>query len=182
MRADAVKNRSRILETAEAVFAAEGVSVPIDVVADKAGVGVGTVYRHFPTKEALFEAIVMARVEELTSVALEAASGPDAGAALFTFLNRMADEAAIKHDLFDALASAGIDLKEHCAEQFKAFEAAMGDLVARAIASGDVRDDVGVKEVMGLIMGVCMASDHSNLASGCRQQLVSIVCDGLRAH
>jgi AcrR family transcriptional regulator len=181
MRADAVKNRSRILETAEAVFAAEGVSVPIDVVADKAGVGVGTVYRHFPTKEALFEAIVLARVEELIVVAREAAESPDAGEALFTFLQRMADEAAIKHDLFDALASAGIDLKERQPEQFEALEAAMEHLVARAVKSGQVRDDVGAKEVMGLIMGVCMASDHSSLASGCRQQLVSIVCDGLRA-
>src|SRR5450755_395015 len=65
MRADAVKNRQRILEAAETTFASLGLSVPIDTVAERAGVGVGTLYRHFPTKEALFEAIVMTRLEEL---------------------------------------------------------------------------------------------------------------------
>ena len=69
MRADAVKNRQRILEAAEAIFATEGLSVPIDTVAERAGVGVGTLYRHFPTKEALFEAIVMARLEFLLEIA-----------------------------------------------------------------------------------------------------------------
>ena len=65
MRADAVKNRARILEAAEEIFATEGVSVPIDTVAERAGLGVGTLYRHFPTKEALFEAIVVDRLEQL---------------------------------------------------------------------------------------------------------------------
>src|SRR5580693_10514162 len=69
MRADAVKNRKRILEAAETVFALEGVSVPIDLVAERAGVGIGTLYRHFPTKETLFEAIVAARLEELIATA-----------------------------------------------------------------------------------------------------------------
>ena len=65
MRADAVKNRARILQAAEEVFAANGISAPIDMVAEQAGVGVGTVYRHFPTKEALFEAIVLTGLQEL---------------------------------------------------------------------------------------------------------------------
>ena len=80
MRADAVKNRQRILEAAEEIFATEGVSVPIDAVAERAGVGVGTLYRHFPTKEALFEAIVMARLEYLLEQrqgALPAPTTPD---------------------------------------------------------------------------------------------------------
>src|SRR5271163_45641 len=69
MRADAVKNRQRILEAAEAIFATEGLAVPIDTVAERAGVGVGTLYRHFPTKEALFEAIVIERLLELLETA-----------------------------------------------------------------------------------------------------------------
>ena len=64
-RADAVRNLAKILQAAEEVFAAEGLAVPIDEVARRAGVGIGTVYRHFPTKEALFEAIVVARLEGL---------------------------------------------------------------------------------------------------------------------
>ena len=79
MRADAVKNRQRILDAAEAIFATEGLSVPIDTVAERAGVGVGTLYRHFPTKEALFEAIVTARLEYLLELARAHAGAADPG-------------------------------------------------------------------------------------------------------
>ena len=71
LRADARRNRAKVLEAAEEVFASEGLAVPIDEVARRAGVGVGTVYRHFPTKEALFEAIVVARLEALVERAEE---------------------------------------------------------------------------------------------------------------
>src|SRR5579863_1523990 len=79
LRADAAKNRERILEAAEATFTAEGVAAPIDAVAQRAGVGVGTVYRHFPTKEALFEAIVTARLADLceSTRQLTEAESPD---------------------------------------------------------------------------------------------------------
>ena len=66
LRADAVRNRARILEAAEAVFAAEGIEAPVDDIAEKAGVGVGTLYRHFPTKEKLCEAILLDRLATLT--------------------------------------------------------------------------------------------------------------------
>ena len=80
MRADAVKNRARILEAAEEIFATEGVSVPIDAVAERAGLGVGTLYRHFPTKEALFEAIVVERLERLLETIRTQRAAPDPGA------------------------------------------------------------------------------------------------------
>ena len=78
LRADAQRNRARILEAAEAVFAAEGIEVPVDVIAEKAGVGVGTLYRHFPTKERLCEAILLERLADLTvdARALADADGP----------------------------------------------------------------------------------------------------------
>ncbi len=117
MRADAVKNRQRILEAAETVFAAEGVSAPIDRVAERAGVGVGTVYRHFPTKEDLFEAIVITRLKDLVALAQAEASAEFPGMALFSYLRRFAHEAAAKHDLFDAMGAAGIDFKTRCAEK-----------------------------------------------------------------
>src|ERR1700733_11407116 len=77
MRADAVKNRQRILDAAAEVFATKGVSVPIDLVAAQAGVGVGTLYRHFPNKEALFQAIVLTKVESLAVEADRAADSDD---------------------------------------------------------------------------------------------------------
>ena len=67
LRADALRNRARILEAAEVVFAAEGIEAPVDTIAEKAGVGVGTLYRHFPTKEKLCEAILLDRLMDLTA-------------------------------------------------------------------------------------------------------------------
>ncbi|MGH9097365.1 MAG: TetR/AcrR family transcriptional regulator, partial [Acidimicrobiales bacterium] len=110
MRADAVKNRARILQAAEEVFAANGLSAPIDMVAEQAGVGVGTVYRHFPTKEALFEAIVLTGLQELVEAAT-AADDQDAGEAFYAFIRTFASKVSIKHDLIDALSAAGIDIK-----------------------------------------------------------------------
>ena len=111
MRADALKNRQRILDAAAAVFADQGVSVPIDVVAERAGVGVGTLYRHFPTKEALFEAIVASKIADLVVAARAAIEAPDPGLAFFDFVRLLASEAAVKADILDVLDSAGIDIK-----------------------------------------------------------------------
>jgi AcrR family transcriptional regulator len=82
-RSDSIRNRARILEAAERVFGSEGLAVPIDEIAERAGVGVGTIYRHFPTKEALFEAIVLSHFERLVHTARSLATAEDAVAALF---------------------------------------------------------------------------------------------------
>src|SRR5580658_9490937 len=82
-RADAQRNRARVLEAAEVVFAAEGLNVPVDVIAEKAGVGVGTLYRHFPTKEKLFEAIIVERISGLAVEARCRLTAEDPGAAFF---------------------------------------------------------------------------------------------------
>ena len=92
MRADAQRNRARILEAAEVVFAAEGIEVPVDVIAEKAGVGVGTLYRHFPTKEKLCEAILLERLVGLTADARQLADAADPGAAFYGFLDHMVEE------------------------------------------------------------------------------------------
>lgn len=179
MRADAVKNRQRILEAAEEVFAAEGISVPIDLVAGRAGVGVGTVYRHFPTKEALFEAIVATRLDALLDSAESAASADDAGEAFFSFLRTFATEASMKHDLVDALAVAGVDIKSRCAEKFDELQGALQRLLDRALATGTVRDDVTTAEVIGLVVGVCHAAEQAGIG-GAQARMIEVVSDGLR--
>src|SRR5579859_3112251 len=103
MRADAERNRQRVLEVAQAVFAAEGLAVPIDEIARRAGLGVGTLYRHFPTKEALFEAIVIDRMGALVDA--------DAGEAFFAVLGRVIEEGAVKKDFIDALSAMSTDVK-----------------------------------------------------------------------
>ena len=129
LRADARRNRERVLTAAREAFAELGFGVPLDVIAERAGVGPGTVYRHFPTKEALFEAVTLARVQDLVVVARVGAESADPGAALDAFLARLADEAAAKRDLPDALGGAGAAAVALARTEL---HAALDDLLARA--------------------------------------------------
>lgn len=177
MRADAAKNRERILEAAEATFTAEGVSAPIDAVAERAGVGVGTVYRHFPTKEALFTAIVTARLEALTATTKQLADDADPQEAVFSFLREFGRQASAKQDLFDAIDAAGLDIKSACAASVDELTGGIDLLLERAQDSGAVRRDVTSAEVMSLIVGAC----HSGSEDLVCQRMVEIVCDGIRS-
>ncbi len=179
MRADAVENRRRILEAAEEVFAAQGVSAPIDAVAERAGVGVGTLYRHFSTKEALFEAIVITRLEELVAAAGDGGSA-DPGEALFSFLDDFSRQVTHKHDLVDALGDAGIEIKSRCSVMADELEAGVDAMVKRAQRAGAMREGISGHEVLGLVVGVCQAADHSGLDDTSRQRMFDVVTDGLR--
>jgi len=176
LRADAAKNRERILAAAEATFTAEGVAAPIDAVAQRAGVGVGTVYRHFPTKEALFEAIVTARLGELCEMTRQLAEGEAPEAAVFSFLREFGRQASAKQDLFDAMDAAGIDIKSTCAGSVEELTRGIDVLLERAKQAGGVRDDVATGEVMALIVGAC----HSKQDDLACQRMVEIVCEGIR--
>ena len=179
MRADALKNRERILDAAETTFASLGLSVPIDVVAERAGVGVGTLYRHFPTKEALFEAIVMTRLEALVDDTKSRDDASDPADAFFSFVRRFANEALAKADLFDAMNAAGFDIKSRCAEMVEDLKRGIGMLVARAKTAGAIRPDITADEVMSLISGTCMAARQAGLDDASCQRMVEIVCDGM---
>jgi AcrR family transcriptional regulator len=179
MRADARRNRAQILAAAVELFADKGVAVPVDDIARKACVGVGTLYRHFPTKEALFEAVLVSRISELTAKAKALAESDDPGRALFDFLQRMVREATAKRDLLDALAGIEVNVKALGRE----LELAVGDLLRRAQEAGAVRVDVGIVDLMHLVMGGCVfdsrsPSHHDEGCSGDR--LLAVVCDGLR--
>src|SRR5690242_5580322 len=110
MRADARRNRERILEVAFAAFAAEGLSVPVAEIGRRAGVGTGTVSRHFPTKESLYEAIVLARVEEIVGEAERLIAVAPAGEAFFRFFAYMVGQATANRGLAEALAGGGFDI------------------------------------------------------------------------
>jgi AcrR family transcriptional regulator len=179
MRADALRNRKRILDAAEEIFAREGLAVPVDAVAEAAGVGVGTLYRHFPTKEALFEAIVYDRLVELVE-ATKVGLDQDPGPAFFAFLDEMSDQITLKHDLFDALSAAGVDVKSRCGELMQELELGIEALRQRAVAAGAVRDDIGTQEVMGLVIGACLAADHMKMDELGSGQILQVVYDGLR--
>ncbi len=179
LRADAVRNRARILEAAEVVFAAQGIEAPVDAIAEKAGVGVGTLYRHFPTKEKLCEAILLDRLADLTVDARAAADAPDPAAAFFGFLRHFVSLGESKRDLIVAVMGAGLDFEEAAADVKEDLREAVGVLLCRAQDVGVVRRDVTPTAVVSLVGATCHAGGHSSDAPA--MDLLAIVCDGLRA-
>jgi AcrR family transcriptional regulator len=180
MRADARRNRQRVLEVAQQVFAAEGLGVPIDEIARRAGLGVGTLYRHFPTKEALFEAILVSRMEEVVEHAHSLAGAKDPGEAFFGFLAAMSEEGVSKKDLIEALARAGFDLKR-AKDAKKEMKAAVGKLLERAQKAGKVRKDVSVEEVLSLVSAASAANERYGGDSKSRARMLTVICDGLKS-
>jgi AcrR family transcriptional regulator len=178
LRADAQRNRARILEATETVFAVEGIEVPVDLIAEKAGVGVGTLYRHFPTKEKLCEAVLMDRLSALALDAQALADSDDPKAAFFGFLTHAVEEGAAKRDLIVAVMGAGLDQDESSMAVKEELHDAIGVLLERAQAVGAVRPDVKPDAVLALIGATCQATAHSTAAPAL--DLLTIVCDGLR--
>jgi AcrR family transcriptional regulator len=179
LRADAVRNRARILEAAEVVFASQGIEAPVDDIAEKAGVGVGTLYRHFPTKEKLCEAILLERLQALTEDARGLADAPDPAAAFFGFLRHFVELGESKRDLIVAVMGAGLDFEEAAADVKDDLREAVGVLLCRAQEVGAVRMDVTPTAVVSLVGATCQAAGHADNAPA--MDLLAIVCDGLRA-
>jgi AcrR family transcriptional regulator len=179
LRADAARNRARVLEVAYAAFAAEGVAVPIDEIARRAGVGAGTVYRHFPTKEFLFQAIVANRIEQLVEHARALTDERDAGEALFAFLATLVAEGATDQGLVEALAGIGFDLADAAPDAEERFMATLGGLLDRAQEAGAVRSDVNLHDLKTLLVG-CQAMQRYNRDSDSIRRLLAIVHDGLK--
>jgi AcrR family transcriptional regulator len=178
LRADAARNRARVLDVAYETFAAEGLSVPIDEIARRAGVGAGTVYRHFPTKEALFAAVIEDRMQHLVDdgYALLKSEGP--GEALFTYLRSVVLQwGATDRGLVDALAGLGIDIPSVAPDAEDAFLAVLGDLLRAAQDAGTARQDIGVREVKSILVG-CQAMEAYN--SALADRVTDVVVDGLR--
>lgn len=179
MRADARRNRASILRAAEAAFADEGLGVPVDEIARRAGVGAGTLYRHFPTKEALYEAVVVQHMEALADTAEDLASRPDPGPALFDFIEQLGQLAASKRNLMEALSGADIDFKDAANEPKARVEACFDQLVSRAQEAGEIRSDITGADVIGLVIGTCQLAEPD--VQGCsRARMLSVVCEGLR--
>ncbi|WP_433197805.1 TetR/AcrR family transcriptional regulator [Nocardia sp. CA-107356] len=176
LRADARRNRDRVLAAAQAAFADEGIAVPLDEIARRAGVGAGTVYRHFPTKEALFEAAIVDRVERMITHARDLATAADPGKAFFDFLDRMVTEGSIKRDLAEAV---GVDAPEY-RKPAHALNTAIGELLTRAQQSGAVRGDIDIDDLMRVIKGTFLAANNTNTTTDQRRRTFTIVFDGLR--
>lgn len=175
LRADARRNREKVLDAARDAFAASGYDVPLDEIAARAGVGPGTVYRHFPSKEALFEAVIASRVRNLAADARRLAGTESPGDAFFGFLSRIGEEAAAKRDMPDAFDVPG-PLREEVL-------AALDTLLRRAQASGTVRADVTTPDLMILLKGLLRSmhdTPDGEAGEAQRQRLFGVVAAGLR--
>ncbi len=175
LRADAQRNRDKVLRAAQDAFAASGYGVPLDEIAAMAGVGPGTVYRHFPSKEELFEAVVTARLRDLIAEARGLASEPDPGQAFFGFLGRFRQEAAAKRDLPDAIAIPG-SLQDE-------LHAALDLLLRRAQEAGAVRAGITMQDLIALLKGLLDAINDRPPGTGDQgraDRLLTVVTDGLR--
>ncbi len=175
-RADGRRNQARVLEEAFAAFAEHGVAVSIREIARRAGVSTGTVTRHFPTKEALFRAVAVHRIDQLVRSAEEIASQEPPATAFFTFFALLVRQSAADHAVGDVLTGAGFDLQAAASTAIRDFSAAMAGLLARAQQAGAVRGDADSADVKALIAG-CIARGNDDAAL---QRMIEIAGDGLR--
>jgi AcrR family transcriptional regulator len=181
LRADARRNRARVLAAAEAVFADKGVTASTEEVARAAGVGIGTVFRHFPTKEALLEAVFVDRLRQLARYAEELADAPDPGAAFFEFFTRMVENSVNKNADAAARAAAGVDVRTALAEVKTDLLEAMDVLLHRAQQAGAVRADLAGREVVALLVGAARAAEMLADPTAAARAL-AVTVDGMRQH
>jgi AcrR family transcriptional regulator len=180
LRADAQRNRQRVLEVAAAAFTAEGLGVSVHEIARRAGVGTGTVSRHFPTKEALFEAIVLDRIERCVTSARTLAETQEPGAAFLAYFALMVNEGAVDRGLADALVGGGFDIEAAAARSEHDIMGALRQLLTAAQQAGSIRADVDTADVRALIAG-CLARERQQADRPARQRMITIAYDGLRA-
>jgi AcrR family transcriptional regulator len=178
-RADAIRNRERVLEAAKAVFSQGGAEASLETVARRAGVGIGTLYRHFPTREALYEAVYRHEVEQLVELArhLEAETAPVE--ALRHWLRAGVEFMATKKGMAAALAMAAQGSPDLVAYSLDRLTRAVGELLRRAAAAGEIRVDIGPEDLLRTLVGMCYAHDRPGWQAKVLR-LVDVFIDGLR--
>jgi AcrR family transcriptional regulator len=179
-RADAVRNRERVLEAAKAVFLAGGPDASLEAVARRAGVGIGTLYRHFPTREALFEAVYRREVEQLGELSEQLKSEPRPVEALRQWLRSTVEFVATKKGMTAALALAAHGkTSELTAFSFDRLTRAVGALLDRAVAAGEIRADMSPEDLLRALVGMCYLHDQPGWQQSVIR-LLDVFIDGLR--
>jgi AcrR family transcriptional regulator len=178
-RVDAVRNRERVLEAAKTVFSAGGPDASLETVARTAGVGIGTLYRHFPTREALYEAVYRREVQQSAELAERLKRGAEPVEALRQWMRSIVRFVATKKGMSAALALAAdknSDLLSYSRDQLTR---AVGGLLDRAIATGEIRDDVSPDDLLRALVGICYTHDQPGWQKSVLR-LVDVFVDGLR--
>ena len=179
MRADGRRNRQRVLDAAGALLAERGLKVQIEEIAQRAGVGVGTVCRNFSTKEALIDAVLAGMCEEMLEQARSAQADPDAGRAFSTFVANVAEFQG-RHRVLAEEMSTTVDMPTGAVKIKRALRHAVEDLVARAQQAGALRADIGPADMAMLFAGIGHAAALAGVDPVLRQRYLTVVLDGLR--
>ncbi len=179
LRADGQRNRDRLMEAAKASFAEIGPEASLDEIARRAGVGIGTLYRHFPTRDAIVEAVYRREVQHLADGAARLSETLPPGEALRQWMRLFVDYIATKKVIAQALGAMVGGVSELYLASGVMIIDAVSMLVARAIAGGDVRADVDPNDLLRALVGFT----YGNGAPGWREsalRLIDILMDGLR--
>jgi AcrR family transcriptional regulator len=177
-RRDALRNRDRLLQAAKAVFSAGGAEASLEAVAKRAGVGIGTLYRHFPTREALFEAVYRREVDELGELAEALKDEAAPVEALRRWLGAAVGFVATKKGMIAALALAVDGASPLYAYSSDRLAKAVGALLGRAVAAGEIRADIGPEDVLRALVGMCYLHDQPGWQATVLR-LVDVFVDGL---
>jgi AcrR family transcriptional regulator len=179
-RADALRNRDRLLEAARTTFSAGGPEAGLEAVARTAGVGIGTLYRHFQTREALFEAVYRNEVQQLADLAKQLKKEERPIEALRQWTHSIVKFVASKKGMSTALALAAAKDSDPVSYSADRLTGGVGSLLEQAIAADEIRSDVGPKDLLRAIAGMCYAHDQPPWQNNALR-LMDIFIDGLRS-
>jgi AcrR family transcriptional regulator len=178
LRADAQRNIDSLLEASKAVFATSGVDAPAKEIADRAGVGVGTLYRHFPQRSDLVKAVFQREVDACADAAPALITAHDPGEALARWLHRYTEFVATKRGLAAALHSGDPAYGALPGYFTQRLEPVLGSLLEAATASGLIRGDISPKYLLHAVANLCMPMAGEGVAYS--QRMVALLIDGLR--
>ena len=179
LRADARRNRDRLLEIAARAFSQDGPDVTLDAIAKEAGVGIGTLYRHFPTRDALVAAVYRNETDQLVAAADRLAKMDPPVTALREWLLLFVDYIATKHGMYEVLNSIVGGTSDLYSASTAQVKQAIAKLVERAVASGDIRLDLDPLDLLRALAGVAnmgLGADGERAA----KRLVDILIAGVR--
>lgn len=178
-RADSLRNREKLLAAAHDVFSAGGPDASLEKVAKTAGVGIGTLYRHFPTREAMFQAVYKHEVDQLVELAARLAGEKPPFEALRQWLHAQIGMVATKKGMLAALTPAAGSSDALYADSSARMLAAIGSLMAAAIEAGEIRDDLAPEDVMRALLGMCYTREQAGWQDKVIR-LMDVFLDGLR--
>jgi AcrR family transcriptional regulator len=179
LRVDARRNRDKLIETAAAAFAEHGVDASLEDIARRAGVGIGTLYRHFPTREHLVEVVYRREVEGLCAAADELARQHPPDIALEQWMQRFVDYIATKRGLAKSLRILLTTNSRLFSDMSGRVTLALRRLVEAAVANGSIRGDIDSADVLQALSGIYSAPDTKDWRDRSRR-LVALLMDGLR--